>query len=361
MIDMRFILKMVCGVGVASLFFSPLAGLAADSNATPDFKEVYDLIKSHLAGESDAELNRAAVQGLLNQLHAKVSLVSNTAETNRPDEGPVLAQSAVYDSVACFRVGRVGNGLAEKIATGFKAFNATNHLKGVVLDLRFADGHNYPEVPSVAGLFISDETPLLNWGNGMVSSKENQNAITLPVAVLVNQHTAAGAEALAAVLRKSAHAMVLGATTAGEATVGKEFPLKNGENLRIATAAVKLADGDALSANGLKPDIEVAVKPEDEKAWMANPYKESTSVSELLAKLNGGTGTNATNHATRTRTTEADLMRLRKEQPGVDLDYAIPTASTDEQPEKPIVRDPVLGRALDLIKGISVIRQAHHP
>ena len=195
----------------------------------------------------------------------------------------------------------------------------------------------------------------------MVSSKENASAITLPVAVLVNQQTAAGAEALAAVLRKSAHAMILGATTAGEATVGKEFPLKNGENLRIATAGVKLADGEALSANGLKPDIEVAVKPEEEKAWIADPYKENNSAAELLAKLNGITGTNTTNHATRTRTTEADLMRLRKEQPGVDLDYAIPTTSPDEQQEKPVVRDPVLGRALDLVKGISAIRQAQGP
>ena len=361
MIDMRFIRRMVCGAGMASLFFLPSVSRAADANATPDFKEVYELIKSHLAGESDADLNRAAVQGLLNQLHTKVSLVSGKSETNRPDEGPVLSQAVVYDSIACFRIGRVGNGLAEKISSAYKTFNATNHLKGVVLDLRFADGHNYAEVPSVAGLFVSDDAPLLNWGNGMVNSKENPGAITLPVAVLVNQHTAAAAEALAAVMRKSAHAMVLGATTAGEATVGKEFPLKNGENLRIATAAVKLADGEALSANGLKPDIEVTVNSGDEKAWMADPYKESSSVAELLAKLNGVSGTNGTNHATHTRTTEADLMRLRKEQPGVDLDYAVPSPPTEEEPEKPVIRDPVLGRALDLIKGISVIRQAHRP
>jgi hypothetical protein len=361
MIDMRFIRKMVCGASVASLFFLPLAGRATDTNATPDFKEVYDLIKSHLAGESEADLNRAAVQGLLNQLHAKVSLISGKSEINRPDEGPVLSQSVVYDSIACFRVGRVGNDLADKISSAYKTFNATNHLKGIVLDLRFADGHKYAEVPAVAGLFISGEAPLVNWGNGMVSSKENASAITLPVAVLVNQQTAAAAEALAAVMRKSAHAMVLGATTAGEATVGKEYQLKNGENLRIATAAVKLADGEALSANGLKPDIEVAVKPEDEKAWIADPYKESSSVAELFARLNGTTATNGTNHATRTRTTEADLMRLRKEQPGVDLDYAIPSAPTNDEPEKPVIRDPVLGRALDLIKGISAIRQAHGP
>lgn len=342
------------------MLFLPTALRADETNATPDFKEVYDLIKSHLAGVSDADLNRAAVQGLLNELHAKVSLVSGKSATNRPDEGPVLSQSNVYNSVAYFRVGRVGSDLAGKISSAYKELGATNHLNGVVLDLRFADGHNYPEIASVAGLFITDEAPLLNSGNGMAHSKENANAITLPLAVLVNQHTAAAAEALAAVLRQSAHAMILGATTAGEATVGKEFPLKNGQELRIATAGVKLADGEALSASGLKPDIEVAVKPDEEKAWFEDPYKEASLPADLLAKLNGAASTNSTNHA-RTRTTEADLMRLRKEQPGVDLDYALPSAAPDEQPEKPVIRDPVLGRALDLVKGISVIRQAHSP
>ncbi len=359
--DMKLIRWFNCGVGVAAMAVLPLAARAEATNPAPDFKEVYDLIKSHLAGETETDLNRAAVQGLLKELHAKVSLVTNTSDTNRPDEGPVLAQTNIFDGpIACFRIGRVGNGLAEKLGSTYKQLSATNKLKGVILDLRFADGHNYGEVGKVANLFIAEEKPLLNFGSGVVRSKENADAISLPVAVLVNQHTAAGAEALAAVMRQSAHAMVLGATTAGEATIGKEFPLKNGQELRIATAGVKLADGEALSANGLKPDIEVAVKSDDEKAWFADPYKETSIASDLFAKLNGTSVTNATNHA-RTRTTEADLMRLRKEQPGVDLDLVTPTAPPDEAPEKPVVRDPVLGRALDLIKGISVIRQAHSP
>jgi C-terminal processing protease CtpA/Prc len=299
----------------------------------------------------------------LNQLHAKVALVAERSETNKPDEGPLLARSTAYDGpIAYLRVGRVGAGLVGKIVAAYKQLSATNRLEGIILDLRFADGHNYAEVPLVAGLFIPDEAPLLDWGNGMVHSKEKTDAISLPVAVLVDQRTAAAAEALAAVLRKSAHAMILGSTTAGEATIGKEFPLKNGQNLRIATAGVKLADGEVLSASGLKPDIEVAVKPEAELAWFNDPYKEVGADGTLLARLNGASGTNATNHST--RTTEADLIRLRRERPGLDLDspdaFDSPSTPTAD-PEKPVIRDPVLARALDLIKGISVIRQAHAP
>jgi hypothetical protein len=77
--------------------------------------------------------------------------------------------------------------------------------------------------------------------------------------------------------------------------------------------------------------------------------------------LDGTTSTNATNHPARTRTTEADLIRERKERPGLDLDYANPADLSETKPEKPVIQDPVLGRALDLIKGIAAIRQSRAP
>ena len=353
---------MIVGAGTAAILFSPWAGRAEGTNPAPDFKEVYDLIRAHLAGESENDLNHAAVLGLLNQLHAKVSLVSAKSETNRPDGGPLLSRTIVYDgSIACLRVGRVGDGLAGKITAAYKQLAASNDLKGVVLDLRFADGHDYAEAASVAGLFIPEETPLLDWGHGIVRSSGKTDAITLPMAVLVNQQTAAAAEALAGVLRKSAHAIILGSPTAGETTVGKEFPLKNGQSLRIATAGIKLADGESLSANGLKPDIEVAVKADDEKLWYEDPFKETAAPGLSLVRPGGVSGTNTTNRPARTRTTEADLMRERSERPGFELEYGVSGSLTDVSPEKPAIRDPVLGRALDLIKGISVMRQTRAP
>ena len=91
--------------------------------------------------------------------------------------------------------------------------------------------------------------------------------------MLVNHKTADAAEALAAVLRQDARALILGSTTAGEATIGKDFPLKNGQYLRIATAGVKLGNGTSLSATGLKPDISITLDPEEEQAYFANPSR----------------------------------------------------------------------------------------
>jgi hypothetical protein len=337
---------------------------AGVTNPPPDFKEVYELIHAHLAGQSIEDLNQAAVQGLLDQLHGKVSIVTDKSDDGVDVSAPdsPLVQSALYDgSVACLQVGRVSEGLADKAAAAYKTLAGSNQLTGVVLDLRFATGHDYMAAVATANLFISKDLPMLDWGSGLVHSKSNKDAIALPLVVLVNHQTADAAEALAAILREDARAVILGSTTAGEATIGKDFPLKNGQYLRIATAAVKLGDGQALAATGVKPDIQINLKPDEERAYYGAPFKE-------LA-LTGGSGgdTNslaATNEVSHPHLTEADLIRERKERPGMELQYEpMPDDGdgTSRVVEKPVVRDPVLARALDLVKGISALRQNSAP
>jgi hypothetical protein len=360
--------QLILGAIAVALIAHPGPSRAEVTNNPPDFREVYDLIQSHLEGATEANLNRAAVQGLIAQLRPKVALVSSSNEPIAPSEGPLLVKSLLYDGpIAYLRVARVEAGLANQVAAANKALSGTNELKGVVLDLRFADGHDYAEAVAAAGLFISEEKPLLDWGAGYVRSKANTDAVTLPVAIMVNQQTAGAAEALAAILRETDRGLILGATTAGEATVGKEYPLKNGQYLRIASAAIKLGDGEVLSTSGVNPDIRVMVGPSEERVYFADPFKEVPAPARLLASF-GATATGAaagTNRPPRARTTEADLIRERKERPGADLEVpylgpSVAPSGPDAERDRPVIRDPVLGRALDLIKGISAIRNSRH-
>ncbi len=361
---MKHLRRTIWNAAVAALVLFSTTGRAEVTNAPPDFREVYDLIRAHLAGQSDAELNQAAVRGLVDQLRGKVSLVTGKSDDGAgasTSEAP-LVLPALYDgSVACLRVGRVAEGLAGKAAAAWKSLDGSNQLTGVVLDLRFATGHDYAAAVATAGLFISKDLPLLDWGNGLVHSKANNDAITLPLVVLVNHQTADAAEALAAVLREDARAVILGSTTAGEATIGRDFPLKNGQYLRIATAAVKLGNGQTLSASGVKPDIQITLKPDEEKAYYAEPFKEFSASS---GPGDDTTNLNATNQTPHPHLTEADLIRERKERPGMELQYEPMPDGADGAPralEKPVVRDPVLARALDLVKGISAFRQPGPP
>lgn len=328
----------------------------------PDFKEVSDLVRAHLKGMSEAELNRAAVQGLLAQLGHKASLVSESAESSI-GSGPLVSKSAAFEAAFGYlRIGRVGNGLAKEIAAAYKQLSGTNQLKGLVLDLRFTDGQGYSAAGEAADLFLSTEQPLLDWGTGSFQSKAKTNAVRLPVAVLVNEKTEGAAEALAAVLRETGAGLVLGTNTAGEAVIAEEFPLKNGQRLRIATAGIRLGSGEVLSAHGVKPDIEVAVGAEEEKVFWADPFKELQATNLVVSATAVGTNesANGTNRPSRRRVTEADLVRERRE--GASREpVATGTIAKVTEPETPVVRDPALARALDLLKGLAVVRQLRSP
>ena len=73
-ISLLAVLLMLAG-GQAGLRAQP----KAEDAQAPEFKEVYDLIRAHLAGMSEGQLNQAAVGALVSGLAPKVSLVTNAA------------------------------------------------------------------------------------------------------------------------------------------------------------------------------------------------------------------------------------------------------------------------------------------
>jgi hypothetical protein len=337
------------------LVFSCKTAVSVEPADPPDFKEVYDLVSAHAAGLTKAQIDRAAVQGLVSALAPKVTLVGED-KTKASTDGPALSRTNLYDGdIAYMRVRQVGAGLQETFQKSYAAFVAEHKVKGLVLDLRYTDGTDYAAAAGVADLFVSKERPLINWGSGNAKSKEKEDAITLPVAVLVNHQTSGAAEALAALLRETGNALVLGSLTAGQALVSEEFPLKNGQRLRIATAPVQIGENTPLTPEGVKPDISVRVTPEDERAWFSDAFRGPLATN-LFANV-GLSLTNqpaGTNRARRTRYNEAELVRERREGSAFDVELS----ARDNEPEKPLVRDPVLARALDLLKGLAVVRQS---
>jgi C-terminal processing protease CtpA/Prc len=294
-------------------------------------------------------LNRAAVQGLLTAFSSKVSLVGGEAA---PSAGALVSRSNVFDGpIAYIRIARVGEGLDKAIRGVWQELSRTNKLDGVVLDLRYARGDDFAAAAATAEVFTRKAQPLLDWGRGMIRSSANSNAITVPLTVLVNRQTRGAAEALAAVLQQTGTALVLGSRTAGAGMVSEEFPLKDGDRLRIATAPVRLGDGTAMSAEGLKPEIALEVSAQDEQAYYADAFRD-LSRTDSLASASASSAT--TNRVRRVPLNEAELVRARKEGLGGDAESPVRETS----PDKPVVRDPVLARALDVLKGLSVIRRS---
>ncbi len=339
------------------VFLATPAGLARQA---PDPAEVYAIIHTNLTGITDAQLQTAAVDGLVKELQPRVWLVGEAAVTNAATRAPVLRQATVFDGpVAYFRIGRVGPGLAQDLRSAYAAMARTNAPAGLVLDLRFADGDDYPAAAAVADLFTAKAQPLLDWGTGSASATQKEEALKPPVAILVNHQTAEAAEELAAMLRDVGAGLVIGTNTAGRAMRTEDFPLSNGQRLRIARTGIKLGSGAVLSAAGVEPDIRVAVSARDEQAYWTDPFKDLANTNRPTASADTASSNvpGATNRPPRRRINEAELVRERRE--GVDL--SLDTGPDRAEPAPRVVRDPALARALDLIKGLAVVRQLRGP
>lgn len=320
------------------------------------FEDVFNAVRTNLAGVTEKELNETAIEGFLTQLQPRVLLVTNELLADAAAKGPTLIKTAIYDgNVAYLRVARVAAGLAAEIIKASTELQATNKIKGMVLDLRFAAGTDYAEAGAVADVFLSKENLLLDWGTGTARSKAKSNALTFPLSVLINRKTTGAAEALAAVLRQNEVGLTIGATTAGQAEIFKEIKLDNGLRLMIAIAPVKLSDGQPVSKQGQTPDIAVNVAAEEEAAYWQDPLGTVNTRNTRAATAGNSSLFGATNLAPGRRINEADLVRLQKE--GSDGE----TATSPRRPAesaKPLVRDPVLARALDLLKGLAVVQKS---
>jgi hypothetical protein len=325
---------------------------AADKSTvtSPEFRQVFDLIRENLPGVSEAELNRAATEGLVAKLSPRVALVGSNDTTVAVSAA--LTRSNLFESgVLYLRIAIVDPSLERSVKAAWEVFSMSNKLAGVILDLRYACGEDYPSAAAVARLFLQTKQPLLDWGDGMVESKDGGAIGSCPVVTLVNRETSGAAEALAAVLRVSGRGLILGKSTAGKAGAAKLFPLENGDFVRIITRPIRLGDGSQMSATGVIPDIGVDVNPTDESNYYADPFAASRVSNQ--AATSGATGFRTNQPVRRPRYGEAELVRDRRQGLTADAPVADPRA----EPEVPQLQDVTLLRALDLLKGLAIVRQ----
>jgi hypothetical protein len=320
-----------------------LLGWGGEVNATTvTFEEISGLVKSNLAGASPEQVDQLAVEGLLKELTPRVALVEEADDSVAAGLPSGVVDTRVYrDSIAYVRLGVIGEGTGQQLRDRYRDLVTSNVLTGLVVDLRRAGGDDYAAALQVADEFLSHEMPLLNWGEGLKRSTDKEDAITLPVAALVNGDTGGGAEALAGMLRQSGVALLIGSRTAGTAGIQRAFPVSNGQFLKITVSSIQLGDARAITATGLKPDVEVIVNKSQETAVLNGEEDPVGSATEL--QTNGAPA--------RPRINEAGLVRRWRGEILSDEDLQGPTPKNG--PEE---RDPALLRALDLMDGLAILR-----
>ena len=327
----------------------------SDEGKTLNFQEVYQLIRTNISDLSESELSHSAAMGLIKEMGTRVQIVTTNTEaaTQPPD---AISKRAVFeDHFGYIRVKSVDERLPSDFQKSLTQLIDSNELRGIVVDLRYARGTNYQAAAKVADNFINGGQKLLKLGASEIESTDQSKTVRLPAVVLVNAETRAGAEAIAAIMRESAGSLVIGKKTAGEARLFELFTLSSGQKVRVGKVPIRVASGEAIPASGLEPDIAVPVRADEEKLFYQDPYRERSPFSAAANTNELGSATSGTSTTRARPLNEAELVRQHRN--GFDF-------SEEEPPPQlntPVITDPTLSRALDVLKGIAILQPRRSP
>jgi C-terminal processing protease CtpA/Prc len=357
---------LVCGSGIATR-----CRAANTPTSLKPTAEVISVLKSNYVDRDQLNeklLNEATVTGILDAVGRGAMIVApESPSTNAvavPDEpkptSPLARAEVIGTDIGYIRLAEVTDGALTALDAELKKF-ADEKVTGFVLDLRYAGGTNFAAAAAIASRFLnngqelftlksSEKAPQVFHASADVkaASVAGTDMATAPLMLLVNAETRDSAEALAGALRAADRGIVIGSKTAGSAAAWQEVKLNNGRTLRIATAKIVLPPSQNATQptdifpDGLTPDVGVKIDAKVEQDVVLNVQTNMTLTASLQPRVN------------KKDLTEAELVKVFHGQ-ATDIDE--PTADKEHEEENEIqnVRDVVLQRAVDILKGIRVL------
>jgi len=150
-------------------------------------------------------------------------------------------------------------------------------MQALVLDLRNNPGGLLNSAVDVCAQFLPPNTTVVST-QGRVASQERQYTTSaaakerpkFPLAVLVNEGSASGAEIVSGALKDLKRAIVVGETTFGKGSVQNVMQLPDGSALRFTTAKYYTPSKQVIHGNGVAPNIPVPMSAEQEHALFAS-------------------------------------------------------------------------------------------
>ncbi|MFK5922931.1 MAG: S41 family peptidase [Verrucomicrobiota bacterium] len=223
------------------------------------------------------ELNRAALQGLLERLDFGATLLTQSSRAERNSPFHFLAQEITREA-AYIRPGNYSIPEVAKLDQAIKTFNGKPELHTLILDLRSPQAQADFEV---AAQFLSRFLPAdrLLFKNKqpeqkrphLFFSKKAPQRWGRNLVLLIDRETGNVGEIIAAVLKQRTGCLIIGEKTPGLTVEYRDLPLGENRILRYAIAEIVLDDDTSLFQKGVLPDLSSAF---DKKSKYA-VYKKS--------------------------------------------------------------------------------------
>ena len=155
-------------------------------------------------------------------------------------------------------------------------------MQALILDLRNNPGGLLNSAVDVCAQFLPANTEVVSTQGRAASQQRNYATSAVakerphfPMAVLVNEGSASGAEIVAGALKDLRRAILVGETTFGKGSVQNVLQLPDGSALRITTAKYYTPSKQVIHGNGVTPNIRVPMTGEQARLLFTMRNTES--------------------------------------------------------------------------------------
>ena len=148
-------------------------------------------------------------------------------------------------------------------------------MNALVLDLRSNPGGLLNSAVDVCGLFVAPGT-MVCYTDGRAPSanriyrtaSNGKPRLDFPIAVLINNGSASGAEIVAGALKDLNRAILVGEKTFGKGSVQSVIQMPDNSALRLTTAKYFTPSRQVIHERGIEPNIRSVLTPEQDRALL---------------------------------------------------------------------------------------------
>ena len=175
-------------------------------------------------------------------------------------EEPAVTYEMKENNIGYIQISKFSRPLTSQMETALRELEA-NGMEKLIIDLRNNTGGYLDSAETTASLFLKKGKLIYSLEDK--NSKEDyydqtETSRDYPIVILINNNSASSAEILAAALKDSYGAVLVGQTSYGKGKVQQTYDMEDGSMAKFTSARWLRPTGDCIDQKGIKPDFEVS-------------------------------------------------------------------------------------------------------